>query len=198
MPTILWLVLSSIGALILLLCLWLGYRALEFRRLQPLIFDFLALRDVEAALEYIDDHPRLLTPAAGEFLSVFLDRAWRRGDARTFVSGMLHSSLLAGCRKYGVETARQMASAGLQARLDVANSPSWQRALEFLGKLVADKEASIPSEEVDEELVEAMERIMDLLRPLAANEEALAIQDEILRALHQMLRDKAEGTLPPA
>jgi hypothetical protein len=198
MPTILWLVLGSIGALILLLCLWLGYRALKFRRLQPIIFDFLALRDVEVALRYIDAHPRLLTPAADEFLSVFLDRAWRRGDARTFVNGVLHSSLLTGCRKYGVETARQMATANLQARLDAADSPSWQRALELLGKLVADKEASIPPKEVDEELVEAMERIMDLLRPLAANEEAVAIQDEILGTLYQILRDKAEGTLPSA
>jgi hypothetical protein len=198
MPTILWLALGSIGALILLLCLWLGCRALKFRRLRPIVFDFLALRDVEAALVYIDDYPRLLTPAAEEFLSMFLDRVWRRGDARAFVNGVLHSSLLAGCRKYGVETAQQMASASLQAQLDAADSPNWQRALELLGKLVADKEASIPPEEVDEELVEAMERIMDLLRPLAADEEAIVVQDEILRDLRRILRERAEGTLPSA
>ena len=31
---------------------------------------------------------------------------------------------------------------------------------------------------------------MDLLRPLAANEETVAIQDEILRSLRQILQQK--------
>jgi hypothetical protein len=43
-----------------------------------------------------------------------------------------------------------------------------------------------------------MSHIMDLLRPLAADEETIATQDGILRSLHQILRQKAEGTVPPA
>ena len=40
---------------------------------------------------------------------------------------------------------------------------------------------------------------MDLLRPLAANEETVAIQDEILNSLRQILQQKKdEGTLPPS
>jgi len=57
MLTILWWVLGSIGALFVLLFLWLGYRAFKFRRLQPVIFEYLALQDVEAALRYIKNTP---------------------------------------------------------------------------------------------------------------------------------------------
>ncbi|MDY6875653.1 MAG: hypothetical protein SWK90_05570 [Chloroflexota bacterium] len=190
MSTILWWVLASIGALFLLLFLWLGYRALKFRRLRPMIFEYLALQDVEVALRYIKNHPRLLASDTEDFFTVLLDRAWARGDAQMFVSGTIHLSLLVGCRKYGMETARQMAAGSLQVWLDAAGSPSWQRALKLLGLMVVEKTASIPQEEVDEELVEAMSHIMELLRPLAANEETVAIQDGILRSLHQTLQQK--------
>jgi hypothetical protein len=197
-PTILSWILGSIGALLLALFLWFGYRAFKFRRLQPLLFEYLALQDAEAALRYIDDHLWLLTSEADDFITVLLERAWARGDARTFVSGAIRLSLLVGCREYGAETARQMAAGSLQTWLDAADSPGWRRALEFLGQMVTDKTASIPQEEVDEELVEAMSHIMELLRPLAANQETIATQDEILRSLRQILRQKTEGVLPPA
>ncbi|MBL7064911.1 MAG: hypothetical protein ISS49_12000 [Anaerolineae bacterium] len=196
MLTILWWVLGSIGALILLLFLWLGYRAFKFRRLQPIIFEYLSLQDVETALMYIDDHPRLLTSDAEDFITVLLDRTWARGDARMFVSSAIRLSLLVGCREYGLETARQMAAGSLQTWLDAAYSPSWQRALELLGQLVVEREFSIPEEEVDKDLVEAMSHIMELLRPLAANEEVIATQDEILRSLRQILRQKGEESQP--
>ena len=199
MPTILWWTLGPIGALLLLLFLWLGYRGLKFRRLQPIIFEYLALQDVEAALRYIENHPRLLTSDAEDFITVLLDRTWTRKDIQLFVSGAIHLSLLAGCRKYGIETARQMAADTLQPWLDAASSPSWQRALKFLRQVVAEKATSIPQEEVDEELVEAMSHIMELLRPLAANEETVAIQDEILHSLRQILRQKKDkGALQPS
>jgi len=198
MPEILWWVCGSIGALLLLLVLWLVYRAQKFRRLQPIIFEYLSFQDVEAALRYIDDHPRLLTSDAEDFIITLLDRAWARGDAEMFVSGAIRLSLLAGCREYGIETARQMAAGALQAWLDASSSPSWQRALKLLGQLLVEKEASIHPEEVDEELVEAMSHIMDLLRPLAADEETIATQDGIIRVLRQILRQKAEDTLPSA
>jgi hypothetical protein len=199
--TVLWWILGSIGALLALFVIWLGYQAFKFRRLRPVIFEYLALQDVEAALGYIEDHPRLLTPGTEEFIQGLLGRVWARGDAQLFVSGMIRLSLLVGCRKYGQETARRMAGGRLQAWLDAVDSPSWQRALKFLGQIVVDQEASIPQEEVDEELVEAMSHIMDLLRPLAANEETVAIQDELLRSLRQILQQKkgkAGGTLPSA
>jgi hypothetical protein len=99
MPDILWWVCGSIGALLLLLVLWLVYRAQKFRRLQPIIFEYLSLQDVEAALRYIDDHPRLLTSDAEDFITTLLERAWARGDAEMFVSGAIRLSLLAGCRE---------------------------------------------------------------------------------------------------
>ena len=41
--------------------------------------------------------------------------------------------------------------------------------------------------------------IMDLLRPLAANEETVTIQDEILSSLRQILQQKKdEGARPPS
>ena len=166
--------------------------------MQPVIFEYLALQDVEATLGYIDDHPQLLTRSAIEFIRVLLDRAWARGDAQLFVSGAIRLSLLAGCREYGIETARQMAAGSLQAWLDAADSPSWQRALKLLGKLVVGKEASIPPEEANEELVEAMSHIMDLLRPLAANEETVALQEEIMRSLRQMAADAGSGQVGSA
>lgn len=193
MLTILWWVLGSIGALVLLLFLWLGYRAFKFRRLQPIIFEYLALQDVEAALRHVDDHPKLLTDDTEAFIRVLLDRAWAGGDAQLFVSGIIHMSLLTGCREYGVEATRRMATGSFQAQLDAASSPSWQRALKFLGKLVVEGEASIPPEEANEELVEAMSHIMDLLRPLAANEKTIALQDEIMRSLRQMAADAGSG-----
>ena len=199
--TVLWWILGSIGALLALFVVWLGYQAFKFRRLRPVIFEYLALQDVEAALGYIEDHPRLLTPDAEDFIRMLLGRAWARGDAHMFVSDVIRLSLLVGCREYGQETARRMAAGKLQAWLDAIDSPSWQRALKFLGQIAVDHEASIHQEEVDEELVEAMSHVMDLLRPLAANEETVAIQDELLRSLRQILRQKkakAEDALPSA
>ena len=92
MPTILWWILGSIGALFLLPFLWLGYRGLKFRRLQPIIFEYLALQDVEAALRYMENHPRLLTSDAEDFITVLLDRTWARKDIQSFVSGAIHLS----------------------------------------------------------------------------------------------------------
>lgn len=99
MPEILWWVCGSIGMLLLLPVLWLVYRAQKFRRLQPIIFEYLSLQDMEAALRYIDNHPRLLTSDAEDFTTTLLDRAWARGDAELFVSGTIRLSLLAGCRE---------------------------------------------------------------------------------------------------
>lgn len=198
MPTILWWVLGSIGALILLFLLWFGYRAFRFRRLQPVIFEYLAIQDVKIALRYIDNHPQLLTADAEEFIRVLLNRAWARGDADLFVFGGMRLALLTGCQKYGVETARQMAANNLQARFDVVSSPGWQRSLAILGKLVTDGNTSIPVGEVDEELMEAMTQIMTLLRPLAADEETIANQDRILDGMRRILQQKADGTLPPS
>jgi hypothetical protein len=190
MSSMLWWVLGAIGTLILLFLLWFGYRALKFRRLQPIIFEYLALQDVEEALKYIDEHPPLLTPDAEAFIQVLLDRAWTRGDARTFVTGVIRLSLLVGCQEYGIEAARQIAADSFQDRFDAADSPSWQRSLDLLGKLVTEGEADISPEEVDEELVEAMEQIMELLRPLAATEDTVALQEEIVSKLHQILRQE--------
>ena len=196
--TVLWWILGAIGALLVLFVVWLGYQAFKFRRLRPVIFEYLALQDAEEASEYIREHPQLLAAGAEEFIQMLLSRAWARGDARIFVSGTIRLSLLVGCREYGLETARQMAADSFQDWLDAAASPSWQRALDLLGTLVTEGKARIPPEEANEELVEAMEQIMELLRPLAADEETIALQDEIVRSMRQMLQQKAEGNLPPA
>ena len=192
MPTILWWILGSIGALLLLLVLWLGYRAIKFRRLQPVVFEYLSLQNVDQALQYVEDHPRLLTSGTEEFITFLLDRAWARGDAEMFVLGTIRLSLLAGCREYGLENARRMTGDNVQALLDASSSSSWQRALKILGQLTVDKEATIPPDEADEELVEAMGHIMELLRPLAADEETIATQDAIMRTLRELLRQQVD------
>jgi hypothetical protein len=46
MLTILGWVVGSLGLLVLLFLLWLGYRALKFRRLQPVVFWFLSLQGI--------------------------------------------------------------------------------------------------------------------------------------------------------
>jgi hypothetical protein len=86
-----------------------------------------------------------------------------------------------------------MAGARLQAWLDAADSPSWQRALDLLGRLVVEEEAVISPEEVDAELVDALERILELLRPLAATEETAALMEEMMHTLRQNLREKGEA-----
>lgn len=184
-------IIGSFSALLLLFVLWLVRRAIRFRRLWRTGSEYLGLEDVEAALDYIDRYPLLLTPSAESLISALLDRAWARGDAARYVSGVVHLSLLAGCRKLGLETVRQTAAGSFQARLDVVNSPAGQRALKLLGELVADKEMSIPEKDVDQDLWEAMSRIMDLLRPLAANAATIATMDTILEELHQIVQQQA-------
>jgi hypothetical protein len=193
MPIVVWWILGAVGALILSLCLWLGYRAFRLRRLQPIVLEYLALQEVEQAVRYIETHPQLLTRDAEDFIAMLLDRAWARGDVQTFVSGAIRMSFLVGCREYGTQTARQMALGSFQPLLDAADSPSWQRAMELLGHMVVDRTASIDQEDVDEELVEAMSHIMELLRPLAADPDTVAMQDEIVRGLRQVLRHKQES-----
>jgi hypothetical protein len=189
-PIFKWIV-GSFSLLLLLLLLWLVPRVFRFRRLWRIASEYLALHDAEAALDYIDRNPILLTPSADSLISVLLDRAWARADAATYVSGTVRLSLLVGCRKVGLETVRQTAVSSFQARMDVVNSPSGQRALELLGQLVADKEMSIPEEDVDQDLLEAMNQIMDLLRPLAANEATIATMDAILDGLGQIVQRQA-------
>ena len=194
MPTILWWVLGSIGVgLLLLFC----YHTFRLLRLQSIIVEFLAFQDINVALRHISEHPQLLSDDAEELIRDLLDRALtRRGDAGTFVSGIIHMTLLMGCREQGVETARRTMADSLQAWLDDIRSPAWQRALAILGRIVTAKKPSIPLEEVDEELVEAMSQIMTLLAPLA-DEETVTIQDRLLRELRHVVQQKAEGTLQP-
>lgn len=194
MLTILWWVLGSIGAAILLLFFHHVFRQW---RLQSLTFEFLAFQDMKAALGYIDKHPQLLTDDAEELIRLWLDRAWARGEANTLVSGAIRLALLGQCREQGVEAVRQTMADKLQPWLVAIRSPSWQRALAILGKLATEGKASGPLEEMDEELVEAMSQIMALLRPLA-DEETIATQDMILDELRGILQQKAEGTLPPS
>ncbi len=191
--TVLWWILGGIGALVLLLLLWAAYRVLRIRRLQPTVFEYLDSRSVRKALSILEDHPELLTPEAESIISVQLDRAWVRGEAHLFVSGVLRLSLLVACREYGLEAASRMAGGRLQAWLDAVDSPSGQRALDLLGRLVVEEEAVISPEEVDAELVDALERILELLRPLAATEETAAQMEEMMRTLHQIWREKGEA-----
>jgi hypothetical protein len=183
-------IIAFIGALLLLLLPWLVRRTIKFRGLWMTASEYLTLQDLETALEYIDDNPLLLTPGAEYLISTLLDRAWAQGDAAQYVAGVLRLSLLAGCRQFGVKAARQMSANSFQAQLDVINDPSGQRALKLLGQLVTNKGMSIPEQEVNEELLEAMSRIMDLLRPLAANEETVGTMDAILDRLHEILQQR--------
>jgi len=191
--TPLWWILAVVGALVLLLLFWFSYRALKLLRLRPAITEYLDVQSVEEALSVIDDHPELLTPDAGRFISSMLDRAWSRGRARFFVSGVLRASLLVACREYGMQAARRMAGGRMQVWMDAVDSPSWQRALDLLERLVVEEEAAISPEEVDEDIVGAMERILELLRPLAETEKTAALLEQVMRDLRQILREKADA-----
>jgi hypothetical protein len=190
-PTLKWIIIGSFSVLLLLLLSWLVHRVFVFRRLWRAASEYLAFQDVEAALDYVDRNPFLLAPNAEALISVLLDRAWGQGDAAEYVSGAVHLSLLVGCRKLGLTTIRQTATDTFQAHLDMVNSPVGQRALKILGQLATDKEASIPEKDVDQDLLEAMNHIMDLLRPLAANEATIATMDAILDELRRMVQQQA-------
>jgi len=197
MLTILWWVLGSLGLLILLFLLWLGYRALKFRRLQPVVFWFLSLQDIDAALTYIEQHPQLLSADAESFIRMLLDRAWAKGDIDIFLSGILHLELLAQCREQNIEFVRQTMADKMQAQEVAKRSPARERALEIVRGLVAEGKASLPVEELDEELEEALSQIMAMLRPFA-DERTNITMDRILEELRGALQQKAEGNLPPS
>jgi predicted nucleic acid-binding protein len=190
MLTILWWILGSVGLLILLFLLWLGYRALKFRRLQPVVFWFLSLQDIDAALTYIEQHPQLLSADAESLIRMLLDRAWAKGDTDIFLSGILHLELLAQCRERSVEATRQTMADKMQAQVGAMGSPARERALEIVRGLAAEGKASLPVEELDEELEEALSQIMAMLRPFA-DERTNITMDRILEELRQALQQKA-------
>ena len=169
----------------------MAYRALKLRRLRPIILDFLAIQDIEEALQYIEGHPQLLTSEAEQAARRHLSRAWGRGDAATFVSGMVRVALLVGCRKHGVETARQLSARGFQAQFDAINSTGWQRALKLLGQIISKREFDVHEDEVDAELIEAMDQVTALLRPLVT-EGTGATLDAVLDTLRQIKAQKRE------
>jgi len=189
--TIVWWVLGVVGALLALFLLWLGYQAIRYRRLGVIAVDYLVLQDAGDAVAYIEAHPLLLTDAAEVYIRTLLDQVWEDGDAALFVSGLIHFSLLAGYREYGPEEIDLIIDS-FQRQFDALASSSWRWALALLGPLVTEGKAEIPSEQLDEALLEAMEQIMALLTPLAADEETLATQDAIVRSLRQKLAQKAE------
>jgi hypothetical protein len=88
-------------------------------------------------------------------------------------------------------------AAKMQAQGGVMGSPARERALEIIRGLAAEGKASLPIEELDEELEEALSQIMAMLRPFA-DERTNITMGRILEELRQALQQKAEGTLPPA
>lgn len=158
---------------------------------KSVIFEHLAFQDVEDAREYIEEHPLLLTEETVNYIQLWLNRAWGRGEVHKFVSYVPHMKFLVSCQKNGTETIRGSKMMDeIQAQMNAVASPGWQRALDMLEELPADWESAISPEEVDEDLVEAMEQIIELLRPLSVDEETLALQDEIVHMLNQMLEQK--------
>lgn len=185
-------VLSFLGVLFLLLLLWFGYRAFKARRLQPTVFEFLALPDVDASVRYIEQHPELLNTDAERFIEVLLNRVAAAGDIELFLSGVMHLLLMKQCREQGVKAVRQSLSGELQVGQVGAKSPAWNRAVEIVGQLATEGKAHIPMEELDEDLVGSLSAVMTLLRPFA-DEKTSAAMDEIQDGLHQALQQKAEG-----
>ena len=183
--SILWWIVVALGALVLLFILWVGYHALKASRLRPIIFEFLTIQDVEEALQYIEGHPQLLDSEAELVARAHLTHAWNRGDAATFVPGMVRVALLVGCRKHGVETARQVSARGFQAQFDAINSTGWQRALKLLGQAMTERGFHVHEDEVDDELIEAMDQLTAMLHPLVI-EETSAMMDAVVDTLRQI------------
>lgn len=197
MPTNLWWLLVPIGIVVLSLFVQHFFRLL---RLHAIAAEFLALQDMKMALEYTRHHPQLLARDAEKLMGEILNRAWARGHASVFVSGVLHMQLLDECRKQNGEAACQVWADRLQGWLDTLRSPGWQRALKVLGEMAVKQEASVPLEEVDQELVDGLDQVITFLSPFATKR-SLVSGSLILDGLRQILQQKANGTLldpPPA
>lgn len=188
MTATLWWILGGLGVLCLALVLWLSPRARRFRRLQQDVVGFLALRDVDAALTCVEFHPRLLGDPAYQVARTLVDRAWTRGRAGEFLSGVIHLGLLDACRQQGVEPVRQMGARQIQAGLDALQRPAWRRALDILGRWSIEGESALPTEGVDDDIVDAMQRILAILRPLAEEPTASAM-DRLVHHLQQGNQD---------
>ncbi len=193
MPTILWWVIGAIGVLILLYLLQFGYRAIEARWLVSTTFRFLTTPDAATALAYIDRHPKLLEDRVIRYIETLLNRVWANGDIELFISGAMHLGLLAQCRQDGVESVRQMMDELGVTLLVPKKSPGWYRALKIIGQLATEGKTSVPPEELDEELVEAMSQVTSLLETLA-DEESAATLKEIAQGLRQALEQKAKAS----
>jgi hypothetical protein len=197
MLTSLWWLLVPIGLVVLSLFVQHFFRLL---RLHAIAAEFLSLQDMKMALEYARRHPPLLARDAEELMGETLNRAWARGHASVFVSGVLHTQLLDECRKQSGEAACQAWADMLQGWLDTMRSPGWQRALKVLGEMAVKQEASVPLEEVDQELVDSLDQVITFLSPFAT-QRTLVCGSVILDGLRQILQQKANGTLldpPPA
>jgi len=189
---ILWWIVVALGALVLLFVLWVGYHWLRVRRLRPIVLEFLAIQDVEEALQYVEGHPQLLDVDAELIAQTHLTHAWGNGEVATFISGVVRVALLVGCRKHGVETTRELSTGGFQAQFEAINSPGWQRAMELLAQAKAEREFSVHEDEVDEELVESMDQLTTMLRPLVS-EDMGATLDAVTDTLRQIQAQKRSG-----
>lgn len=192
MPTILQWVLVSLGVLFLLLLLGLVFRALKLLRLRRVILRFLSLQDAGALLAYIGRHPQLLGGTAYGLARLLVDRTGARGDVEEFIFGVVHLGVLDACREQGVEAVRQTMAGRIQAGLVAMRQPAWKRALEILGNLATTGKADFAAEELNAELVEAMDQVAILLRPLAS-EGTVAVMDEFVQQLRQALQRETEG-----
>ena len=197
MPTILWWVIGAVAVLILLYVLRLAYRALELRWLSPIVFGYLSVPDVTTALTYIEWHPKLLDEKVSDYIGMLLQSVWADGDIELFLSGTFHLELLAQCRQHGVESVRQMMDDLRLSQPVLKRPPGWQRAAKVMGQLATEGKVDIPPEELDEELVEAMDQITSMLGALA-DEDAAAALAEINQGLHQALEQKNRAASQPS
>jgi hypothetical protein len=190
--TILWWIIGVTGALFLLFLLWRGYQTSGPRRFQSTVSEYLTIQNAEEALEYVEEHPFLLAEATVDYVQARLNRNWASGDVHKFVAGIPLMALLVRCQEYGIDIIRESEMMDeIQAQMSAVASPAWQRAMDVLKMMTIEEgAASVPAEEVDEDLVESMEQIMEWLRPLAVDEETRALQDEVVHILRRMLEQK--------
>ena len=192
MPTNLGWLLVPIGIAVSSLFIYHSFRLL---RLHSVAAEFLSLQDMKIALEYTRRHPQLLTCNAEELMRKTLNRAWARGHASVFASGVIHIQLLDEYKEQGIEATHQVGIGELQERLDTLRSPGWQRALKVLGEMAVKREASVPLEEVDKELVDSLDQVIIFLSPFATKA-TLVTGSTILDGLRRILQQKVEGVMP--
>ena len=181
---ILWWIVGAVGAFLLSFLLWRGLRALRAKLRIQKVFRFLVTPTVDEGVGYIQRQPWLLEDKVLRYIEELLERAWDKGDLYLVISGALHHQLLVYCRDKGIQTTQQLLNSHDIGTLDPTRRPGWHRAMRIMRQLITEGKASIPPEDLSEDVLEAMDQITTFLEAVVIEEEVEPLK-ELTRRLQQ-------------